>query len=153
MLYSYLRRLESSQDLALVVARIYLGAGLLVRGIALLGPGAGVNQLVENVQIGLPLTAVTAYVTIAHIVGGALMLVGLYTRIAALVQLPVLVGAVFLVHWQEGLLSANQSLEFSALVLYLLLIVCVFGGGRWSLDEHWWGESSSSADLSGQPAT
>jgi hypothetical protein len=29
---------------------------------------------------------------------------------------------------------ANQSLEFSALVLFLLLIVCAFRSGRWSLD-------------------
>jgi uncharacterized membrane protein YphA (DoxX/SURF4 family) len=60
--------------------------------------------------------------------------VGLYTRLAALVQLPVLVGAVALVHWQDGLLSADQSLEFSALVLFLLGLVALFGGGRWSLD-------------------
>lgn len=53
---------------------------------------------------------------------------------SALVQLPILIGAVFLVHWNEGLLSANQSFEFSALVLFLLVLVCAFGSGRWSLD-------------------
>jgi uncharacterized membrane protein YphA (DoxX/SURF4 family) len=73
----------------------------------------------------------------AHLVGGALLVVGLYTRLAALVQLPVLAGAVLLVHWQNGLLSANQSLEFSALVLFLLVLVFLFGGGRWSLDARW----------------
>jgi uncharacterized membrane protein YphA (DoxX/SURF4 family) len=57
--------------------------------------------------------------------------------LAALVQLPILAGAVVVVHWQDGLLSANQSLEFSALVLFLLVLVCTFGSGRWSLDARW----------------
>ncbi|PSQ68297.1 MAG: hypothetical protein BRD26_08610, partial [Bacteroidetes bacterium QH_1_64_81] len=51
--------------------------------------------------------------------------------------LPILIGAVFLVHWNEGLLSANQSFEFSALVLFLFVLVCAFGSGRWSLDARW----------------
>ncbi|PSQ51369.1 MAG: hypothetical protein BRD28_05700 [Bacteroidetes bacterium QH_10_64_37] len=43
----------------------------------------------------------------------------------------------FPVHRHEGLLSANQSLEFSALVLFLLVLVCAFGSGRWSPDAQW----------------
>lgn len=148
MFYKVLRRLESNRDLALTVIRVYLGAGLFFRGLALLVPGMGLEQLTGGAALGVPLTVVALYVTAAHLVGGALLLVGFYTRLAALIQLPVLVGAVFLVHWQSGLLSANQSLEFSVLVLYLLVIVCVFGGGRWSLDERWGDQFSSPADSS-----
>lgn len=137
-----LRQLEARPELVLDVVRVYLGAGLFFRGLALLGLDPGLLQLTGGDMPGLPLTGVAAYVMAAHLVGGALMIVGLYTRLAALIQLPVLIGAVFLVHWQEGLLSANQSLEFSALVLYLLLIVCVFGSGEWSLDARWRNQDS-----------
>lgn len=152
MFIDTLRRLEANPELVLDVVRVYLGVGLFVRGLALLGLDAGVLQLAGGPIPGVPLTGITLYVTAAHLVGGALMIVGLYTRLAALIQLPVLVGAVFLVHWQGGLLSANQSLEFSALVLYLLLIVCVFGSGKWSLDARWWDETSASSGRSEQPA-
>ena len=56
------------------------------------------------------------------------------SRIAALVQIPILVGAVFFVHRQDGLFALGQSLEFSALVLFLLCIVAIAGAGKLSLD-------------------
>lgn len=134
---SLLRSLESQRDLVLDALRVYLGTGLFFRGLALLVTEEGLQQLVGTTEPGLGLTGLTVYVTVAHLVGGALLAVGLYTRLAALVQLPILVGAVVVVHWQDGLLSANQSFEFSALVLFLLVLVCAFGSGRWSLDARW----------------
>ncbi len=132
-----LRSLEAQRDLVLDALRVYLGTGLFFRGLALLMTEGGLQQLLGATEPGLGLTGLSVYVIAAHLVGGALLAVGLYTRLAALVQLPVLVGAVFLVHWRDGLLSADQSLEFSALVLFLLLLVSTFGSGRWSLDAKW----------------
>lgn len=132
---SLLRSLESQRDLVLDALRVYLGTGLFFRGLALLVTDTGLQQLTGSAGLGM--SGLTVYVTAAHIVGGVLLVVGLYTRLAALVQLPILVGAVVVVHWQDGLLSANQSLEFSALVLFLLVLVCTFGSGRWSLDAQW----------------
>lgn len=129
-----LRRLETNRHLALDAIRVYLGAGLFFRGLALLVTDTGLQQLTGGATPSLTTSGVAIYVMGAHLVGGALLAVGLYTRLAALVQLPVLVGAVVLVHWRGGLLSANQSLEFSVLVLFLLVLVLLFGGGRWSLD-------------------
>jgi len=134
---SIFRDLEAHRDLVLDALRVYLGTGLFFRGLALLATENGLQQLVGTTEPGLGLAGLTVYVTTAHLVGGTFLAVGLYTRIAALVQLPILVGAVFLVHWHDGLLSANQSLEFSALVLFLLVLVCTFGSGRWSLDARW----------------
>jgi putative oxidoreductase len=74
------------------------------------------------------------YVILAHFVGGLLLTLGFLTRIAALVQVPILAGAVFFVHRQEGLLAPTQSLEFSALVLFLLLVFVVSGAGSFSID-------------------
>lgn len=139
-----LRRLEAQRHLVLDVIRVYLGAGLFFRGLVLLLTDTGLQQIAGSATPSLTTSTpslttsgVAVYVTAAHLIGGALLAVGLYTRLAALVQLPILVGAVLLVHWQDGLLSANQSLEFSSLVLFLLVLVFVFGSGRWSLDARW----------------
>jgi uncharacterized membrane protein YphA (DoxX/SURF4 family) len=128
------RRLEANRHLVVDVVRVYLGAGLFFRGLVLALTDTGLQQLTGGLAPSFTTSGVAFYVMTAHLVGGALLTVGLYTRLAALVQLPVLAGAVLLVHWQNGLLSANQSLEFSALVLFLLVLVFLFGGGRWSLD-------------------
>jgi uncharacterized membrane protein YphA (DoxX/SURF4 family) len=136
-LANVLRRIESNRHLVLDVVRVYLGAGLFFRGLVLALTDTGLQQLTGGAAPSFTTSGVALYVMAAHLVGGALLVVGLYTRLAALVQLPVLAGAVLLVHWQNGLLSANQSLEFSALVLFLLVLVFLFGGGRWSLDARW----------------
>ena len=133
-LADYFRRIESNRHLVLDVVRVYLGAGLFFRGLVLALTDTGLQQLTGGAAPSLTTSGVALYVMAAHLVGGALLVVGLYTRLAALVQIPVLAGAVLVVHWQNGLLSANQSLEFSALVLFLLGLVFLFGGGRWSLD-------------------
>jgi uncharacterized membrane protein YphA (DoxX/SURF4 family) len=133
-LAEYFRRIEANRHIVIDVVRVYLGAGLFFRGLALALTDSGLQQLTGGAAPSLTTSGVALYVMAAHLVGGALLIVGLYTRLAALVQLPVLSGAVLVVHWQNGLLSANQSLEFSALVLFLLGLVFLFGGGRWSLD-------------------
>ena len=147
-LSDYFRRIESNRHLVLDVVRVYIGAGLFFRGLVLLFTDTGLQQFTGGAAPSLTTSGVAIYVMAAHIVGGALLVAGLYTRLAALAQIPVLAGAVLLVHWQNGLLSANQSLEFSALVLFLLVIVFLFGGGQWSLDarrEKRWAERSTAS--------
>jgi len=56
-----------------------------------------------------------------------------------------LAGAVFIVHRQDGLFALGQSLEFSALVLFLLIVIAISGGGPLSLDRVVFGERKPSA--------
>lgn len=126
--------ITSHQEVVLDIVRVYLGVGLLVRGGLFVSQTSGIGSLVDMTQFDVAAAAIVHYVTFAHLIGGLLLAVGLLTRIAALAQIPVLIGAVFFVHLNDGLLSANQSLEFSALVLFLLFVVFIFGPGRWSAD-------------------
>lgn len=128
------RWLDNHREIVLDCIRIYLGIGLFVRGVLFISAAEGVAALVDLSEFSFASAMVVHYVTFVHLLGGLMLAVGLLTRLVALLQVPILVGAVFLVHWQDGLLSANQSLEFSALVLFLLLVVLVFGAGRWSAD-------------------
>lgn len=129
-----LRWLNAHREKVLDLIRIYLGIGLFVRGILFISAASGVEALVDLSGFSVASALIAHYVTFAHLLGGVMIAAGLFTRLATLIQLPILVGAAFFVHWQEGLLSATQSLEFSALVLFLLLVVLVFGSGRWSAD-------------------
>ena len=56
------------------------------------------------------------------------------SRLAALLQVPILAGAVFLVHLGQGLMTAGQGFELAALTLFLLMLYAVFGPGHMSLD-------------------
>ncbi len=124
------------------LVRAYLGIGLFVRGVLFVShPELVLNYLSSSESWFVPY-AMAHYVALAHLGGGVLLAFGLATRLAAFVQLPVLAGAVFLVHSGENLLAAGQSLEFSALVLMLLLVYLTVGAGPLSVDA-WLGDRVS----------
>jgi uncharacterized membrane protein YphA (DoxX/SURF4 family) len=117
--------------------RIYLGLGLLARGVMIvfnIRTDFLLNMVQHSGEQWLMSGLLLHYVTAAHFVGGALLAIGFFTRIAAAVQIPILAGAVFFVHRKDGLFALGQSLEFSALVLFLLVVIFVGGAGPLSLD-------------------
>jgi uncharacterized membrane protein YphA (DoxX/SURF4 family) len=131
----FAKKLENPA-LGLDLLRIFLGIALLVRGATFIArPDALTSYMERTGQWFMPVT-LSHYIVGAHIAGGIMLALGLGTRIAALVQAPILAGAVFFVHWGEGLLSRGQSLELSALVLVVLLLIGVFGPGDFSLDHY-----------------
>jgi putative oxidoreductase len=129
------RWLDSHRLLGYDAIRVYLGIALFVRGWLFVGDSSRFMALVEGRKLDwfLPMAAVH-YVALAHLVGGLMLTVGLLTRLAAWAQVPILFVATFFVHLHEGLLAAGQSLELSALVLFLLLVYGLCGAGPYSLD-------------------
>lgn len=114
--------------------RIYLGVALFVRGALFVSDPASINALVQKSGDWFMPMVLAHFIGAAHLCGGLLLALGLATRLAAAVQVPVLVGAVFLVHWHEGLLNPSQSLELAGLVLAMLVSYAVCGAGPVSVD-------------------
>lgn len=141
---------ESRREIWLDCVRIYLGLGLLARGLLLItntNTGYFMDLLSRSGQSWLTTGLVLHYVTLAHFVGGAMLTAGLLTRLAAGVQIPILVGAVFFVHRQDGLFAMGQSLEFSSLVLFLLVVFLVSGAGPLSADRSIFGANRTHSSL------
>lgn len=69
------------------------------------------------------------YVLFAHILGGVLLATGLLTRLACIIQIPVLLAAIFL-----NIFNQFSELSLSILILLLLVYFLIVGSGRWSLD-------------------
>ena len=114
--------------------RVYLGVGLLVKGCYFV---ANTQFLVDTLgTTGTPMAgpALAHLIGAIHIVGGAFMAIGFLTRFAIAAQIPILTGAVFLVHLREGLFAASQGLEFTAFVLFTLLLLFAYGPGHLSAD-------------------
>ncbi|MBL9216045.1 MAG: DoxX family protein [Opitutaceae bacterium] len=127
---------EAHPKVWLDCVRIYLGLGLFIRGVFIITNTRAefVQTLLQRLEYPWLVTvALLHYVALAHLVGGLMLTVGLLTRIAAWVQVPILAGALLL-HRGEGLMTTGQSLELSGLVLFLLLIFGVSGTGPLSVD-------------------
>jgi uncharacterized membrane protein YphA (DoxX/SURF4 family) len=116
--------------------RIYLGLGLFIRGLFIITNTRAefILDLLKTMNFPWLVTVgLLHYISLAHLVGGLMLTVGLLTRIAAWVQIPILAGALF-IHRDSGLMTAGQSLEFSALVFFLLVVFALSGAGPLSVD-------------------
>lgn len=75
---------------------------------------------------------------VAELLGGALVLLGLLTRVGALLIAAVMLVAMFGVHWSGGFFMSNQpraGIEFTLALTGMALALLVSGGGRLSADE------------------
>jgi len=128
--------LRTHEDLFLDLVRIYIGAGLFVKAFYLMGHKDYLVQVIsDSGNTWFATAAVAQYVILGHMIGGALLALGMATRLAAFIQLPILLGAVFYVYMPHlATVEPRQSLEYSALVAFLLFWLGVFGAGRWSVD-------------------
>jgi uncharacterized membrane protein YphA (DoxX/SURF4 family) len=126
--------LKSNRDMAIEALRIYLGIALLIKGIEFIIDKERVAAYLAMVDLPFFEFLSAHVVAMVHIAGGFLLAIGLIARVAALIQTPILFGAVFFVHLQQGLFTQEQSLEYVILVFFLLLVFSVYGGGRISVD-------------------
>lgn len=116
--------------------RIMLGIILVLKGISFISDTAYLNQLVGGVHFGLVPVMLVHYVAFAHLMGGFLIALGCLTRLMCILQLPILVAAVFFVNIRQGFSALNSELWLSLIVLILLLLFTVIGSGRFSMDEY-----------------
>ncbi|HEU4858700.1 MAG TPA: DoxX family membrane protein, partial [Chitinophagaceae bacterium] len=58
---------------------------------------------------------------------------GVFTRMACLIQIPILLGAVFFVSTNEEMLRPYSELLLSIIVLLLLIYFLIAGNGPWSI--------------------
>ena len=85
-------------------------------------------------SMGLPPTL--AYVIIsAEVLGGIALVLGLWTRVAAVALVPILLGAIFTVHGAAGFFFTNQNggWEFPAFWIVALLVQALLGDGIYAL--------------------
>lgn len=121
---------EQHQNYAYSFLRIFVGIALFIRGILFISDPHKLTQLAGSEQFFW----MYSYIAIVHLAGGVLLMLGWFTRLASLIQIPILIGAVFVVHLSQGLLASGQSLELSVMVLFLLIVFFLFGSGELSFD-------------------
>jgi uncharacterized membrane protein YphA (DoxX/SURF4 family) len=122
-------------DVFMDAIRIYLGFGLIIKGVYIMNHQEQFGRLLEGGAMPFGLLSAAHYVIPAHFAGGAMLLLGFATRLGAISQLPLLIGALFYIYLPRfSTLELRQNIEFSALVLFLLAIITVHGSGRYSVD-------------------
>ena len=71
---------------------------------------------------------------VLELFGGALLLIGLFTRPVAFLLSGLMAFAYFLVHAPQGFWPLNNGGELAALFSFVFLYIWTAGGGAWSID-------------------
>ena len=131
--FPMLERMVNNSDFGKFILRVTVGSLMLFHGLHKLQHGyAFVAQLL--VQARLP-GYLSHGILIGELIAPLFMVLGIYTRPAALLQVFVMAMAVYLVHSKELFSVTEQgsyALELQALYLFGALAVFFFGAGRYS---------------------
>jgi putative oxidoreductase len=119
------------------ILRIFLGIFLCLKGIEF---ADNITRLTNLMSTHIPFSSflivlLGQYILFAHLMGGFLLTIGLLTRFACLIQIPILLGAIIFVNASDVFgLGQFSELSLSIFVLFLLIYFLVIGSGPWSLD-------------------
>jgi putative oxidoreductase len=120
------------------ILRIILGIFLVLKGYEFMQNSADLNSMLDDQQV-IPLsqwviTIVINYVVFIHMTGGLLIMLGLLTRLSSLLQLPVVIGAIFMVDLFKS--PFNNDFWLTIFTAVLLLVFMFIGSGPLSLDSY-----------------
>ena len=115
--------------------RITLGLSLTIKGIQFIQNNALIRDVFNESLVLQRYFWLQTIVPVLNIICGFLIILGLFTRVAAIIQIPILVGAIIFVHAKKGLFAGESGLAFSILILLALIFFAFQGGGAFSWDE------------------
>lgn len=132
------------RDLAPLILRTTLGAVIFAHGAQKLfgwfgGPGYDATMNYFTTSAGLP-WIVAFLLIVVETVGALCLILGFGTRIMALGIAAIMVGAISMVHWNNGFFMDwgdtinGEGFEFHLLALAMTAALMAKGGGKWSVD-------------------
>jgi len=115
--------------LRVVLGLVYIMHAYLA--LAIFGPSGMVAYQVKN---GVPFPEIaTWYLILAHGLGGICLVLGIFSRWAALANMPVMLGAIVFVHLKSGFWAHQGGYEYPLVLLLASLALAMTGGGALTL--------------------
>ena len=124
-----------ADDIGKLLLRLTVGILILLHGLAKVAGGVGG---ISNMLAGVGLPAALAYgVYIGEVLAPLLLIIGFYSRIAALVIVANMLFAIGLVHMDDIVRltkTGGWALELQALFLLTSLAIALIGPGRYAVN-------------------
>ncbi|MGP6174828.1 DoxX family protein [Corynebacterium sp. A21] len=127
--------MSTAKEIALLISRVLLGVILIAHGwdkFQITGL-EGITGYFDS--IGIPAAGFAApLVGTIEILGGALLILGLFTPIVGIILTLVMVGAALFAHLPYGIFVANGGWELVGAIAAGTITLAALGAGRFSLD-------------------
>ena len=129
---------EDKHSLFFLILRVALGMTLAIRGIYYMIAIQPLYSLIRESRLNqfnmnMPLALIISGV---HTLGGAFIILGFLTKIAAWAQIPIVLGAIIFINLNNSLSQTYTELLLSVVVLLLSVIFALGGGGKISMDNY-----------------
>jgi len=125
-----------------------LSLGRFVIGLLLFAHGvAKYFGFPPSPMANVPFASLFGAAGILELIGGSLLMVGLFTRPTAVVLSGMTAIAYFYVHFPKSAFPILNGGEAAILFCFSLLYLAVAGGGAWSADQWLLGEDASSGEM------
>ena len=117
-----------------MLLRLILGIVYVMHAYLALVINGPAGMIAYNVKAGIPLPEIATWCLIlAHGLGGILLVLGIYTRWAALANVPAMLGAIVFVHMKNGFWAHQNGYEYVLVLLVATVAAAMIGGGALSL--------------------
>jgi putative oxidoreductase len=125
----------SYSDVLYTVFRAILGLLLFIKGVYFAFNTQHLGELIEESRFNFNNDFLVYFISISHLLGGAFISLGLLTRLAIVLQLPVLLAAVIF-NIQSQAFGNVLELFLAVFILVLLVYYLVKGPGKVSMDTY-----------------
>ncbi len=118
------------------ILRMCLGVLLFLKAVQFINNMDQLSDLMGRSRFlgSMSLGVMGHYIIMIHLIGGFMVATGLLTRLACLLQIPILLGAVIFVHAPSGIIPTDNNWWLSLGILLALVFFLIEGGGPWSAD-------------------
>lgn len=122
-----------SIDAGLLVLRVGVAAFMLTHGVPKLLNLFGSEEIAFADPLGLGATTSLLLATFAEFICSILILLGLGTRLAAIVLIINMAVAFFIFHAQDPF----KGKELAGIYLLIFIVILITGAGKYALDYYW----------------
>ena len=88
----------------------------------------------QHFSDGVGLLSLTGFTGVLELVGGTLIIIGLFTRLTAFILSGMMAVAYFMAHAPQGFHPINNGGELAILYCFIFLYIAAAGPGPWSAD-------------------
>jgi len=115
-----------------VVIRVILGLGLLVKGIQFIKDKSIVRKVFTETTLLQDYFWLQTLIPWLNLICGFFIIIGVYTRLMCVIQIPITLGAVIFA--RQAIFAGDAELGLSIVFLVLLIFYLFVGGGDFAWD-------------------
>ena len=111
---------------------VILGGTLFIKGVDFIRNKVVLKQVIAETDLLEKFSLLESAIPWIHILGGLLIIIGMYTRLVIFIQIPLVIGAIIVLYNTKNASFYSIEMIFAVIILLMLLIYLKFGDGFYS---------------------